>query len=35
MPEAENVEGIVGHIGPYDPKSIEWSTYKGRFSFYL
>ena len=25
----------VGHIGPYDPKSMEWSTYKGRFTFYL
>ena len=29
------VVGIVGHIGPYDPKSMEWSTYKGRFTFYL
>ena len=35
MPEAAKVVGIVGHIGPYDPKSIEWSTYKGRLSFYL
>ena len=35
MPEAAKVVGIVGHIGPYDPKSMKWSTYKGRFSFYL
>ena len=35
MPEAAKVVGIVGHIGPYDPKSMEWSTYKGRFLFYL
>ena len=35
MPEQSKVVGIVEHIGPYDPKSIEWSTYKGRFSFYL
>ena len=35
MPEQTKVVGIVGHIGPYDPKSMERSTYKGRFSFYL
>ena len=35
MPEPAKVVGIVGHIGPYDPKSMEWSTYKGRFTFYL
>ena len=35
MPEAAKVVGIVGHIGPYDPKSMAWSTYKVRFSFYL
>ena len=35
MPEAAKVVGIVGHIGPYNPKSMEWSTYKGRFTFYL
>ena len=35
MPEQTKVVKIVGHIGPYDPKSMEWSTYKGRFSFYL
>ena len=35
MPEAANVVGIVGHIKPYDRKSMEWSTYKGRFTFYL
>ena len=22
----------VGHIGPYDQKTMEWSTYKGRFT---
>ena len=35
MPEPLKVVGIVGYIGPYDPKSMEWSTYKGRFTFYL
>ena len=35
MPEAAKVVGIVGYIWPYDPNSIEWFTYKGRFSFYL
>ena len=35
MPEPSKVVGIVGHIGPYDPKSMEWSSYKGRFTFYL
>ena len=35
MSTAPKVVGIVGHIGPYDPKSMEWSTYKGRFTFYL
>ena len=35
MPEAAKVVGIVGHIGPCDPKSMKWSTYKGRFTFYL
>ena len=35
MSSAPKVVGIVGHIGPYDPKSMEWSTYKGRFTFYL
>ena len=35
MPEPSKVVGIVGSIGPYDPKSMEWSTYKGRFTFYL
>ena len=35
MPEQPKVVGIVGHIVPYDPKSMEWSTYKGRFTFYL
>ena len=35
MPEAAKVVGIVGHIGPYDPKSMEWSTYNSSFSFYL
>ena len=29
------VVGIVWHIGPYYPKSMEWSMYKGRFRFYL
>ena len=32
MPEPSKV---VGHIGPYDPKSMEWSTYKGIFTCYL
>ena len=35
MPEQPKVVGIVGHIGPYDSKSMELSTYKGRFTFYL
>ena len=35
MTEPSKFVGIVGYIGPYDPKSMEWSTYKGRFSFYL
>ena len=35
MPEPPKVIGIVGYIGPYDPKSMKWSTYKGRFTFYL
>ena len=35
MPEQPKVVGIVGNIGPLNPKSMEWSTYKGRFSFYL
>ena len=32
MPEPPKV---VGYIGPYDPKSMKWSTYKERFAFYL
>ena len=35
MPKAAKVIGIVGHIEPYDSKSIEWFTYTGRFTFYL
>ena len=35
MPEPPKVIGIVGHIGRYDPKSMEWSTYKGMVTFYL
>ena len=35
MPEPWKVVGIVGHIGPYDPKSMEWFTDKGRFTFYF
>ena len=35
MPELSKVVGIVGYIGTYDPKSMEWSTYKGRFTCYL
>ena len=35
MPEAAKVVGIVGHIGPYDPKSMKWSTSNGRFYFYV
>ena len=35
MPEQLKVVRFVGYIGPYDPKSIMWSTYEGRFSFYL
>ena len=35
MPEQPKVVKIVGYIGPYDPKSMEWSTYKGRLTFYL
>ena len=35
MPEQPKVVGIVGHIGPYNPKSMEWTTYKFRFTFYL
>ena len=35
MSQPPKVIGIVGHIGPYDPKSMEWSKYKGRFTFYL
>ena len=35
MPEAAKVVGIVGHIGSYNPESIKWSTYKGRFTYYL
>ena len=33
--EQSKVVGIVGYIGPYYPKSMEWSTYKNRFTFYL
>ena len=35
MPKQPKIVKIGGHIGPYDPKSMEWSTYKGRFTFYL
>ena len=34
MLEAATIVGIFGHIGPYDPKSMEWITYKGRFTFF-
>ena len=27
--------GLVGSIEPYNPKSDDWSTYKGRLEFYL
>ena len=33
--EATAAVGIVVNIGPYDPKSQEWSTYKGILTFYL
>ena len=29
------VVGIAGNMSTYDPKSMDWSTYKGRFTFYL
>ena len=35
MPEQPKVVGILGYIGHYDLKSMDWSTYKGRFPFYL
>ena len=35
MPKAAKVIGIVGHIWLYYPKSMEWSMYKGRFTFYF
>ena len=35
MFEPSKVVGIVGYIGPYDLKSMEWSTYKNRFMFCL
>ena len=35
MPERSKVVGIVGYIGPYDPKSMELTTYIGRFTFNL
>ena len=34
MQEQPKVVRIVRYIWPYDPKSMEWSTYKGRFTFY-
>ena len=35
MSGSATVVGIVGHIGYNDPKLMEWSTYKCRFTFYL
>ena len=35
MPEVANVVGIARHIWPYGPTLMEWSTFKGRITFYL
>lgn len=32
---AARAAGLIGNIGTYEPKSMDWATYKGRLEFYF